>query len=196
VKFLSDGMLLADVQSDPLLQAYDTKIIDEAHERSLNIDFLLGHLRQLRFKRPELKIVITSATIDTEAFSKAFDDAPIIEVSGRTYPVEVIYAPLDELGSDAADGDEPEARAEALHYVDGATEAVERIIRESDSGDILVFMPSERDIREMRETLDGRVARTCEIVPLFGRLSNSEQQRVFAPSQKRKIVNASNIAET
>ena len=195
IKFLTDGMLLAEVQSDPMLRAYDTVILDEAHERSLNIDFLIGHLRQLRFKRPELKIIITSATIDTEAFSKAFDDAPVIQVSGRTYPVETIYAPLDAFGSDEAEGDEREARAEALHYVDGAVEAVERIVRESDSGDILVFMPAERDIRETCDLLEGRL-RHCELVPLFGRLSNMEQQRVFAKGQKRKVVVATNIAET
>ena len=196
IKFMTDGMLLAEVQSDPMLRAYDTVILDEAHERSLNIDFLLGHLRNLRHQRPELKIIVTSATIDTEAFSKAFDDAPIVQVSGRTYPVEVIYAPLDELGSDAAEGDERSAKAEALHYIDGAVEAVERIVRESDSGDILVFMPAERDIRETTELLDGRRLPHTEIVPLFGRLSNAEQQRVFAPSQRRKLILATNIAET
>jgi ATP-dependent helicase HrpA len=196
IKFMTDGMLLAEVQGDPLLRAYDTLIIDEAHERSLNIDFLLGHLRTLRYKRPELKIVITSATIDTEAFSKAFDDAPIIQVSGRTYPVEVIYAPLDSLGSDAGSEDDVNAKAEALHYIDGAVEAVERVLRDSDAGDLLVFMPSERDIRETCDLLEGRRFRGCELVPLFGRLSNVEQQRVFSPSQRRKIVVATNIAET
>ena len=196
IKFMTDGMLLAEVQSDPMLRAYDTVILDEAHERSLNIDFLLGHLRNLRHKRPELKIIVTSATIDTEAFSKAFDDAPIVQVSGRTYPVEVIYAPLDEFGSDAAEGDERSAKSEALHYIDGAVEAVERIVRESDSGDILVFMPAERDIRETTELLDGRRLPNTEVVPLFGRLSNAEQQRVFAPSQRRKLILATNIAET
>ena len=204
IKFLTDGMLLAEVQGDPLLREYDTIIIDEAHERSLNIDFLLGHLRTLRYRRPELKIIITSATIDTQAFSDAFDGAPIIQVEGRTFPVEVIYAPLDELGSDSAEGDEHEARAEALHYIDGAIEAIERILRESAGGDILVFLPSERDIREIGELLEGRLgsafgnrpAALPELVPLFGRLSNVDQQRVFAPTQRRKIVLATNIAET
>jgi len=206
IKFLTDGMLLAEVQGDPLLRDYDTIIIDEAHERSLNIDFLLGHLRTLRYKRPELKIVITSATIDTKAFSDAFDGAPVVLVEGRTFPVEVIYAPLDELGRDYAENDENEdredkeavaaSRAEALHYVDGAVEAVERIVRESGKGDVLVFLPSERDIREVRDLIDGRRLRDCEVVPLFGRLSNAEQQRVFAPTQRRKIVLATNIAET
>ena len=197
VKFMTDGMLLAEVQADPLLREYDTLIIDEAHERSLNIDFLLGHLRQLRHRRPELRIVITSATIDTAVFSKAFDDAPVIEVSGRTYPVEVIYAPLDELGSDAAAGDGPEARSEALHYIDGAVEAVQRVLTSGDTGDVLVFMPAERDIRETIDLLAGRpAARGCDLVPLFGRLSNSEQQRVFAPTGRRRVIVATNIAET
>ena len=199
IKFLTDGMLLAEVQGDPMLREYDTLIIDEAHERSLNIDFLLGHLRTLRHRRPELKIIITSATIDTEAFSQAFDGAPVLKVEGRTYPVEVIYAPLDSLGSDAAEGDERTSKAEALHYIDGAVEAVERIVLDSPAGDILVFMPSERDIREASVLLEGRLksaGKQNELVPLFGRLSNVEQQRVFAPTQRRKIVIATNIAET
>lgn len=141
-------------------------------------------------------IHITSATIDTAAFSAAFDGAPVILVEGRTFPVEVVYAPLDELGSDAAEGDEVAAQAEALHYVDGAVEAVERVTRESTSGDVLVFLPSERDIREVGDLLAGRRLRDGEIIPLFGRLSNSEQQRVFAPTQRRKVILATNIAET
>jgi ATP-dependent helicase HrpA len=206
IKFLTDGMLLAEVQGDPMLREYDTIIIDEAHERSLNIDFLLGHLRTLRYRRPDLKIIITSATIDTAAFSAAFDDAPVILVEGRTFPVEVIYAPLDALGRDYSEGDENEdqadpsavvsAKAEALHYIDGTVEAIERIVRESPSGDILAFLPSERDIREVRDLIEGRRLRDTEIVPLFGRLSNAEQQRVFTPTQRRKVVLATNIAET
>ncbi|WP_156469223.1 DUF3418 domain-containing protein [Cephaloticoccus primus] len=212
IKFLTDGMLLAEVQGDPLLREYDTVIIDEAHERSLNIDFLIGHLRTLRARRPDLKIILTSATIDTDLFSAAFDDAPVISVSGRTYPVEVVYSPLDALGSDYAEGDENEdrsdpaaiesARAEALHYIDGAVEAVLRLCDQSRSGggDILVFMPSERDIRETCELLDGLrnrpALRGAVLIPLFGRLSAGEQQRVFAPSQSRKIIVATNIAET
>jgi len=207
IKFLTDGMLLAEVQGDPFLREYDTVIIDEAHERSLNIDFLIGHLRNLRTRRPDLKIILTSATIDTGLFSAAFDDAPVISVSGRTYPVEVVYSPLDGLGSDYAEGDENEdrsdpaaiqsARAEALHYIDGAVEAVEQILAQSHSGDILVFMPSERDIRETCDLLGSLCNRNCcELIPLFGRLSASEQQRVFSTSQSRKIVVATNIAET
>ena len=215
IKFLTDGMLLAEVQGDPMLRDYDTIIIDEAHERSLNIDFLIGHLRTLRFKRPDLSILITSATIDTEAFSAAFDGAPVLLVEGRTFPVEVIYAPLDGAdewtaagalspGEEAVD-EEAQAveraahqaeKAEALHYIDGVVAAVERVVRESTSGDILVFLPAERDIREIGELLEGRRLRDCEFVPLFGRLSNAEQQRVFAPTSRRKIVLATNIAET
>lgn len=197
IKFLTDGMLLSEAQGDPLLREYDTIIVDEAHERSLNIDFLLGHLRQLSGLRPDLKIIITSATIDTEAFSAAFGGAPVIRVEGRTYPVEVVYAPLDSLGSDAdpssTDADE---KAEAMHYIDGAIEAVDRIAGDGPAGDVLVFMPSERDVRETCDLLAGRLGRVCELVPLFGRLSNAEQQRVFAPSGRRKVVVATNIAET
>jgi len=202
IKFMTDGMLLAELQADPFLDEYDTIIVDEAHERSLNIDFILGHLRRLRTRRPELKIVITSATIDTEAFSKAFDNAPVIEVSGRVYPVEVIYAPLDELKEEGGDGAAGAAttakkgRPDDFTYLDAAVEAVERVLLESSQGDILVFLPTERDIREIRDLLEGRSLGRIEVVPLFGRLTNAEQQRVFAPSQQRKIIVATNIAET
>ena len=186
IKFMTDGMLLAELQGDPDLREYDTIIVDEAHERSLNIDFILGHLRRLRARRPDLRIVITSATIDTQAFAEAFDGAPIVEVSGRVYPVEVIYSPLEEMK-----GEESE-----YTYLDGAVEAVGRVLQESTGGDILVFLPTERDIREVRDLLEGRKWRDLEVVPLYGRLTNAEQQRVFAPSQRRKVVVATNIAET
>ena len=202
IKFMTDGMLLAELQADPALRDYDTIIDDEAHERSLNIDFILGHLRRLRHQRPELKIVITSATIDTAAFSKAFDGAPIIEVSGRVYPVEVIYAPLEEFGEAAEEGAAGKrsggtrAKREDYTYIEAAVEAVERVLRESSGGDLLVFLPTERDIREVREVIEGRGHPRVEVVPLFGRLTNAEQQRVFAPSPHRKVVVATNIAET
>ncbi len=186
VKFMTDGILLAETQGDRELREYEAIIIDEAHERSLNIDFLLGHLKLLLRRRPELKLIITSATINTKAFSQAFDNAPIIEVSGRMFPVEVRYEPLDEAAADQGD----------LTYIDAAANLVERILLESEFGDILVFMPGERDIRETRDLIQGRVGSGADLIPLFGRLSYSDQQRVFAPSGRRKIVIATNIAET
>ncbi|MEC7842554.1 MAG: ATP-dependent RNA helicase HrpA [Candidatus Latescibacterota bacterium] len=184
VKMVTDGMLLAEIRGDPDLLEYDTVILDEAHERSLNIDFLLGYLRLLLQRRPDLKIVITSATIDTAKFSAAFGGAPIIQVSGRVYPVEVRYWPLEELLGDGED----------FSYVDAAVCAVEKLVQESTSGDILLFMPGEHDIRETRDLLKGRLA--AEVVPLFGRLTAAEQQRVFAPGPQRRVVVATNIAET
>lgn len=185
IKFLTDGMLLAELGGDRMLREYDTVIIDEAHERSLNIDFLLGHLNQLRKRRPDLRIVITSATIDTEKFSQAFDQAPIIEVSGRLYPVDVQYAPVDEALEERGD----------FTHLDAVVDAVDRIERSSDPGDILVFLPTERDIREVIEMLERR-SRGADLLPLFGRLSSADQQRVFSQNRRRKIVVATNIAET
>ena len=186
IKFLTDGMLLAEVQSDPSLMEYDTIIIDEAHERSLNIDFLLGHLNQLRKGRTDLKIIITSATIDIEKFSKAFDRAPVVEVSGRVYPVETVYAPLDEFLEDSGD----------FNVIDGVAESIDRIVEDFKQGDILVFLPTEKDILEARDLLEGRLGNRFDILPCFGRLSSGDQQRIFAPSSNRKIVLATNIAET
>jgi ATP-dependent helicase HrpA len=186
IKMMTDGILLAETQGDPILSEYNAIILDEAHERSLNIDFLLGHLKGLLARRKDLKLIITSATIDTQAFSRHFDNAPIIEVSGRLYPVEVVYQPLDA---------ESEERGE-ISYVDAAVQASERILYETHSGDVLIFMPGERDIREIGDQLEGRFNGEAEIIPLFGRLSAGDQQRVFASSSRRKIVIATNIAET
>lgn len=186
IKMMTDGLLLAEAQGDPLLREYEAIIIDEAHERSLNIDFLLGLLKQLLPRRPDLKLVITSATIDTQAFSQGFGGAPIIEVSGRFYPVEVRYAPLDEEAVESGD----------LTYIDAAVRAADAVLKESTSGDLLIFMPGERDIRETRDLLQGRHHHALDIIPLFGRLSAAEQERVFAPSLRRKAVIATNIAET
>jgi ATP-dependent helicase HrpA len=183
IKFMTDGILLAEIQSDPMLRAYAVLILDEAHERSLNIDFLLGYLAGLLKKRPNLKLLITSATIDTEAFSRAFGNAPIIEVSGRTYPVEIRYKACEE--------DE-----EDVGHVGAALAAVEEALIESDSGDVLVFMPTERDIRDARDLIEGRIGNGYEVLPLFGRMASAEQQRIFAPGRKRRVVIATNVAET
>jgi ATP-dependent helicase HrpA len=186
IKLMTDGILLAETQGDPLLSEYSALIIDEAHERSLNIDFLLGYLKGLLAKRPEMKLIITSATIDTQAFSEAFNKAPIIEVSGRLYPVEVVYAPLETASEEAGD----------LTYIDLAVRKTEEIAAEPGTGDVLIFMPGERDIKETRDLLAAHLGEVAEIIPLFGRLTAGEQQRVFAPATKRKIVIATNIAET
>ncbi|MFD7277384.1 ATP-dependent RNA helicase HrpA [Streptomyces sp. NPDC059862] len=185
VKLMTDGILLAEIQTDRELRAYDTIIIDEAHERSLNIDFLLGYLAQLLPKRPDLKVVITSATIDPDRFSRHFGDAPIVEVSGRTYPVEVRYRPLLEEDGDDADRDQ----------ITAITDAVEELQREG-QGDILVFLSGEREIRDTADALTRKQYRFTEILPLYARLSHAEQHRVFQPHAGRRIVLATNVAET
>ncbi|MEW5804871.1 MAG: ATP-dependent RNA helicase HrpA, partial [bacterium] len=186
IKFMTDGILLAETQGDPLLRSYDTLIIDEAHERSLNIDFLLGILRQLLPKRPDLKVIITSATIDTEKFSESFNHAPIIEVSGRMYPVDVWYRPIDHELEDFGE----------ITYIDQAASAVDELKKQRRQGDILIFMPTERDIRETQQRLDGRQYPRTVIMPLFGRLTAEEQNRVFQSLPEQKIVIATNVAET
>lgn len=183
VKFMTDGILLAEIQSDPLLRAYSMLILDEAHERSLNIDFLLGYLKTLLPKRPDLKLVVTSATIDTELFSRHFDGAPIIEVSGRLYPVEIRYRPVGE------DDEDPT-------HLDAAIRATEDALIETPDGDVLVFMPTERDIRECRDALQGRLGSSFEVLALFGRMASHEQQRIFSPGPKRRVIIATNVAET
>ncbi|MFE9996271.1 ATP-dependent RNA helicase HrpA [Streptomyces avermitilis] len=185
IKLMTDGILLAEIQTDRELRAYDTIIIDEAHERSLNIDFLLGYLAQLLPKRPDLKVVITSATIDPERFSRHFGEAPIVEVSGRTYPVEVRYRPLLEEDGDDADRDQ----------ITAITEAVEELAAEG-KGDILVFLSGEREIRDTADALTKKNYRFTEVLPLYARLSHAEQHRVFQPHTGRRIVLATNVAET
>jgi ATP-dependent helicase HrpA len=184
IKLMTDGILLAEIQQDRLLMQYDTIIIDEAHERSLNIDFILGYLRQLLPKRPDLKVIITSATIDPQRFSRHFNQAPIIEVSGRTYPVEVRYRPVVE-GDDDQDRDQLQA----------IFDAVDELGRES-AGDILIFMSGEREIRDTADALEKQNLPHTEILPLYARLSNSEQNRIFQPHVGRRIVLATNVAET
>jgi ATP-dependent RNA helicase HrpA len=188
VKVMTDGVLLAETHSDRELRAYDTIIVDEAHERSLNVDFLLGYVKTLVRARPELKVIVTSATIDTERFSQYFDGAPVIEVSGRTYPVEVRYRP--EFFEAGDDDDEPVDMNEAI------AKAVDEIARDSRSGDILVFLPGEREIREAAEVLRKNHPKNTEILPLFSRLSAEEQDRVFESGSQRRIVLATNVAET
>jgi ATP-dependent helicase HrpA len=185
IKLLTDGMLLAEVQQDKFLNEYDTIILDEAHERSLNIDFLLGYLRNLLPKRPDLKLIITSATIDPERFSQHFDGAPIIEVSGRTYPVEVRYQPPE----DEAVNERDESMQQAI------LDAVDELSR-VDRGDILVFLSGEREIRETAESLHKHRMQITEILPLFARLGAAEQSKIFKPSGQRRIVLATNVAET
>ena len=185
IKLMTDGILLAETQGDRFLDAYDTIIVDEAHERSLNIDFLLGYLKWLLPKRPDLKVIITSATIDPERFAKHFGDAPIINVSGRSYPVEVRYRPVELEEDDETAVDE---QAAILAAVDE--------LWSKQAGDILIFLSGEREIRETTESLRKHHPQGCEILPLYSRLSQDEQQRVFKPSGRRRVVLATNVAET
>ncbi|MCW8219162.1 ATP-dependent RNA helicase HrpA [Streptomyces halstedii] len=188
VKLMTDGILLAEIQTDRELLAYDTIIIDEAHERSLNIDFLLGYLARLLPERPDLKVVVTSATIDPERFAKHFGDAPIVEVSGRTYPVEVRYRPLLEEEGEDSDRDQ----------ITAICDAVDELGHEA-PGDILVFLSGEREIRDTADALNKRNLRHTEVLPLYARLSHAEQHRVFQRTPHgivRRIVLATNVAET
>ncbi|MEJ6548305.1 ATP-dependent RNA helicase HrpA [Corynebacterium sp. USCH3] len=201
VKLMTDGILLAEIQRDRLLNAYDTIIVDEAHERSLNIDFLLGYLRELLPRRPDLKVIITSATIDPESFANHFTDAdgnpaPVVEVSGRTYPVEVRYRPLTRLVPDGkTGGGEPSLREVETDPLDGLLDATRELMAEG-PGDILCFFSGEREIRDAADALQDENFRGVDILPLFGRLSAAEQHRVFSPGSRRRIVLATNIAET
>lgn len=184
VKLMTDGILLAETQTDPTLSAYDTIIIDEAHERSLNIDFLLGYLKEVLPRRPDLKLLITSATIDAERFSRHFSGAPVIEVSGRLYPVEQRYRPVQTEDDD-----------DERDLFDAIVDACDELAR-SGPGDILVFLPGEREIRDAAEALRKHHPQHTEILPLFSRLSAAEQDRIFKPSGARRIVLATNVAET
>jgi ATP-dependent helicase HrpA len=183
IKVMTDGILLAEIQRDRLLRAYEVLIIDEAHERSLNIDFLLGYIRQLLPQRPDLKVIVTSATIDTERFAAHFGGAPVVEVSGRSFPVEVRYRPVGEAEGDRRD------QTEAI------VDAVRELVREG-PGDLLVFLSGERDIRDTQDALARLDLPDVELLPLYARLSAADQHRVFAPHHGRRIVLATNVAET
>ncbi|HEY5720281.1 MAG TPA: ATP-dependent RNA helicase HrpA, partial [Gammaproteobacteria bacterium] len=183
VRVMTDGIVLAEVRSDPDLLRYDTLIIDEAHERSLNIDFLLGYLKRLLPRRPDLRVIITSATIDPESYARFFGAAPVIEVSGRGWPIETVYHPL---GADEDDDLDP-------GLVPGVVAAVDEL---RGRGDILVFLPGEREIREAGEALERAGGSSLEIMPLFSRLSWAEQQRIFEPGPRQRVVLATNLAET
>ncbi len=185
IQFLTDGMLLAETQSDRFLNQYDAIILDEAHERSLNIDFLLGYLKQLLPKRPELRLLITSASINTEHFSRAFYDAPVIEVYGRTYPVEILYRPLEDEKEESGD----------YTIIDSVSDSVREILDSTREGDVLAFLPGEQEIREVLDRLTP-YKKNHAIMPLYGRLTAREQNRIFRDSQQRKVVISTNIAET
>ncbi len=212
IKFMTDGILLAETQGDPWLSAYDTIIIDEAHERSLNIDFLLGYLKTLALKRPQLKIIVTSATIDTARFAEHFDGAPVVSVEGRAHPVELRWRPVDAVGahpvrdalsgrtakSDRAQGALLPGRRSNLQQ--GSAEHIAAVLDEishdDPRGDVLIFLPGEREIRDAHLLLSRRQYRETEIMPLYARLSAGDQDRVFKPGIRRRVVLATNVAET
>ena len=183
IKVMTDGILLAETQNDPMLSQYDAIIIDEAHERSLNIDFLLGYLSKLLRKRRDLKIIITSATIDVDKFSQHFGDAPIIKVSGRTFPVDIVYSPLQKITEDSSESVE-----------DAILRTIDELV--GNSGDILVFLPGERDIHDCKKFLSEKLIGKFEVLPLFSRLPINEQQKIFKPGGIRRVILATNIAET
>jgi ATP-dependent helicase HrpA len=193
VKFMTDGILLAETAHDRDLNAYDTIIIDEAHERSLNIDFLLGYLKVILRRRPDLKLIITSATIDTAKFSSHFNDAPVVTVSGRGYPVDIVYQPLSE---EADDGSAAGRQRSDRDLYKGISDAVRRLGRIDPRGDILVFLSGEREIREAGDFLARQRLAQTEILPLYARLSAAEQRRVFHPGAQRRIILSTNVAET
>ncbi len=184
IKFMTDGVLLAETRHDPLLRNYSVIIIDEAHERSLNIDFLLGFLKNLLPKRPDLKLIITSATIDTQSFATHFSDAPIVHIEGRTFPVDLRYSPVDEEDED-----------EKKNYIDHCVQTVLDLHLHEGPGDMLVFLPTEKDIRSCCTLLNAKIDQAV-ILPLFGRLQAGDQKKIFLPQSKRKIVVATNVAET
>jgi ATP-dependent helicase HrpA len=209
IKFMTDGILLAETQGDPWLSTYDTLIIDEAHERSLNIDFLLGYLKRLAEKRPSLKIIVTSATIDTERFAEHFGGAPVVSVEGRTYPVEVRWRSVDEVAARAGHGWPSVAsaggtgatrgqRAGDLQQggADHVAAVLDEITHDDPRGDVLIFLPGEREIRDTHLLLSRRQYRETEVLPLYARLSAGDQDRVFKPGPKRRVVLATNVAET
>ena len=183
VRLMTDGILLAEIQRDRMLTRYDTIIVDEAHERSLNIDFILGYLKQLLPRRPDLKVVITSATIDTARFSAHFGDAPVVEVSGRSYPVEMRYRPF------GVDDDDDRDQTQAI------LDAIDELCDEG-PGDILVFLSGEREIRDTADAVKRAGRPDMEVLPLYARLSMAEMHRVFLPAAGRRVVLATNVAET
>jgi ATP-dependent helicase HrpA len=201
VKLMTDGILLADIQRDRRLLRYDTLILDEAHERSLNIDFLLGYLRELLPRRPDLKVIVTSATIEPQRFAAHFGDAPIVEVSGRTYPVEIRYRPLEVAVAATRDDDDPDdpdhdmVRTEMRDQTEAIVDAVVELEKEP-PGDVLVFLSGEREIRDTSESLRRTLDNHTEVLPLYARLPTAEQQKVFAPHTGRRVVLATNVAET